>query len=94
MKLVIVESPAKCSKIQSYLGDGYKVVATMGHIRALDTKLDAVGINKNWQATYKELAVKKEAIAKLKSAAKGAMSFWLQTMIVKARALPGTSVSY
>ena len=71
MKLVIVESPAKCSKIQSYLGDGYKVVATMGHIRALDTKLDAVGINKNWEATYKELAVKKEAIAKLKSAAKG-----------------------
>ena len=72
MKLVIVESPAKCSKIQSYLGDGYKVVATMGHIRALDTKLDAVGINSNWTATYKELTVKKDAIAKLKAAAKGA----------------------
>jgi DNA topoisomerase IA len=36
--LVIVESPAKCSKIQSFLGDGYKVHATMGHIRVLDEK--------------------------------------------------------
>ena len=31
--LVIVESPAKCKKIESYLGSGYKVMATFGHIR-------------------------------------------------------------
>jgi DNA topoisomerase-1 len=72
MKLVIVESPAKCSKIQSFLGDGYKVVATMGHIRALEEKLTSVGIDNNWTATYKELSTKKDAIAKLKAAAKGA----------------------
>ena len=72
MKLVIVESPAKCSKIQSFLGDGYKVVATMGHIRALEENLSSVGIDKNWTATYKELANKKEAITKLRAAAKGA----------------------
>ena len=72
MKLVIVESPAKCSKIQSFLGDGYKVIATMGHIRALEEKLSSVGIDNNWTATYKELETKKDAIAKLKSAAKGA----------------------
>ena len=72
VKLVIVESPAKCQKIQSYLGDGYKVIATMGHIRALEESLDSVGIDKGWEPTYKELANKKEAIAKLKQAAKGA----------------------
>ena len=72
MKLVIVESPAKCSKIQSFLGDGYKVVATMGHIRALEEKLTSVGIDNNWTATYKEISTKQDAIKKLKAAAKGA----------------------
>ena len=48
MKLVIVESPAKCSKIQEYLGQGYKVMSSMGHIRALKQDLEAVGINRDW----------------------------------------------
>lgn len=34
--LVLVESPAKCAKIESYLGPGYKCVATFGHFRTLD----------------------------------------------------------
>ena len=72
MKLVIVESPAKCSKIQSYLGDGYIVKATMGHIRALEESLDSVGIDRDWEPKYAELSTKKDAIAKLRSAAKGA----------------------
>jgi len=72
MKLVIVESPAKCQKIQGYLGEGYKVVATMGHIRALEENIDSVGISRNWEPNYAELKTKKEAIAKLRSAAKGA----------------------
>ena len=33
--LVIVESPAKCKKIESYLGPGYKCLASFGHIRQL-----------------------------------------------------------
>ena len=72
MRLVIVESPAKCGKIQGYLGPGYRVVATMGHIRALEESLDAVGITKGWEPTYKELETKKDAIARLRSAAKDA----------------------
>lgn len=72
MKLVIVESPAKCSKIQSYLGDGYIVKATMGHIRALEESIDSVGIDRGWEPKYTELSTKKDAIAKLRSAAKGA----------------------
>ena len=72
MKLVIVESPAKCSKIQSYLGDGYIVKATMGHIRALEESIDSVGIDRGWEPKYAELSTKKDAITKLRSAAKGA----------------------
>lgn len=72
VKLMIVESPAKCSKIQSFLGDGYKVIATMGHIRKLDETLDSVGITKNWEPTYVEISTKKDAISKIRTAAKGA----------------------
>jgi DNA topoisomerase-1 len=71
MSLVIVESPAKCSKIQGYLGDGYTVKATFGHIRALDETLDAVGINTDWTPTFKDLDSKTDAIKALKTAAKG-----------------------
>jgi DNA topoisomerase-1 len=72
MKLVIVESPAKCGKIQGFLGAGYQVVATMGHIRALEESLDSVGIDRNWEPKYAELTTKKDAITKLKKAARGA----------------------
>ena len=71
MKLVIVESPAKCGKIQGYLGADYRVVATMGHIRALEETLESVGIDRGWEPVYKELDTKKDAIVRLKSAAKG-----------------------
>jgi DNA topoisomerase-1 len=71
MKLVIVESPAKCGKIQGYLGADYRVVATMGHIRALEETLESVGIERGWEPIYKELDTKKDAILRLKSAAKG-----------------------
>ena len=37
MKLVIVESPTKCQTIQKYLGEEYKVMASLGHIRDLST---------------------------------------------------------
>lgn len=71
MKLVIVESPAKCAKIAGFLGGEYKVHATMGHIRALEESLDSVGIDRDWEPKYAELATKREAIAKLRAAAKG-----------------------
>lgn len=37
--LVIVESPAKCKKIEGYLGPGYKCVASFGHLRELPSSL-------------------------------------------------------
>jgi DNA topoisomerase-1 len=71
MKLVVVESPAKCAKIKSFLGPGYNVIASMGHIRALQQHLDAVGIDRDFTPTYTFMEEKAKAIAALKAAAKG-----------------------
>ena len=58
-KLVIVESPAKCSKIQGFLGSGYKVIASMGHIRKLKEDLDAVGLDRDFDASWEFMTKEK-----------------------------------
>ena len=77
MNLVIVESPAKCSKIQGFLGPTYKVIATMGHIRALEEDIDAVGITRDFNLRYEFLKDKARAIQGMKSAAEGATTIYL-----------------
>lgn len=79
MKLVIVESPAKCSKIQEYLGQGYKVMSSMGHIRALKQDLEAVGINRDWVPQYENMSTKAKTIKDLKEAAAKATEVILAT---------------
>jgi DNA topoisomerase-1 len=49
--LVIVESPAKCKKIEEYLGPGYKCMASYGHIRELSS-LQNIDIKNNFNPTY------------------------------------------
>jgi DNA topoisomerase-1 len=49
--LVIVESPSKCKKIEEYLGYGYKVVASFGHIRELKT-IKNINIEDNFKTNY------------------------------------------
>ena len=49
--LVIVESPAKCKKIEEYLGPGYKCLATYGHLRELPS-LKNIDIENNFNPTY------------------------------------------
>lgn len=76
--LLIVESPAKCKKIQEFLGDGWRVQATMGHIRALKEELSGIGFNaasgvtQAWSPTYESISTKTAIIAALRSAARGA----------------------
>jgi len=77
MKLVIVESPAKCQKIQGFLGSGYKVVASMGHIRALEEDLEAVGLTRDFEAKFHFLKEKAKAMAHLKESAEGAETVYL-----------------
>ena len=49
--LMIVESPSKCAKIESYLGQRYKCIASKGHIRSLDG-LKNIDINNNYKPTF------------------------------------------
>lgn len=77
MPLIIVESPAKCSKIQGFLGLGYKVIASMGHIRGLVPDLDSIGLTKNFEPTYEFSKEKAKAIAQLRACAKEADSIIL-----------------
>ena len=49
--LVIVESPAKCKKIEQYLGPGYKVMASYGHLRELSS-LDHIDFKNNFSPTF------------------------------------------
>jgi DNA topoisomerase-1 len=65
--LVIVESPAKCKKIEEYLGPGYKCVASYGHIRELNS-LKNIDIENNFNPTYSIIDnnIKKQNIDRLK----------------------------
>lgn len=75
--LVIVESPAKCQKIQGFLGAGWRVIATMGHIRALQPDLSAVGLDRDFEAKYEWIKTKSKAIQQLKEEAKKATEIYL-----------------
>ena len=77
MNLVIVESPAKCQKIQGFLGAGWRVVASMGHIRALKHELQAIGIDKDFEPSYEFSKEKAKAIKQLKEAATDATQIYL-----------------
>jgi len=75
--LVIVESPAKCSKIQGFLGPGWRVIASMGHIRSLEEDLEAVGISRDFEPKFQFMKEKAKAIAALKEAAQGVKKVYL-----------------
>lgn len=64
--LIIVESPAKCKKIEQYLGAGYKCIASFGHIRELDG-LKSIDIKDNFKPTFIESSSKSNQIAKIRA---------------------------
>lgn len=68
-KLVIVESPTKVKSIKKYLGEGYDVVASMGHVRDLPVSKIGVDIENGFVPQYVVMKDKKDLIKKLKAAA-------------------------
>jgi DNA topoisomerase-1 len=78
--LVIVESPAKCKKIEEYLGPGYKCLASFGHLREL-LSLKNIDINNNFNPTYTviENALKKKQVELLRKEIKSATQVILAT---------------
>ena len=80
MKLVIVESPAKAKTIEKYLGKGFTVRASVGHIRDLPkSNKDAVDVENGFKPRYQIVKEKEEVIEKLHDAAKGATEVILAT---------------
>lgn len=69
-KLVIVESPTKVKSIKKYLGSGYEVMASMGHIRDLPKSKLGVDVDHNFKLQYINMPDKKDVIKKLQEAAK------------------------
>ena len=65
--LVIVESPAKCSKIEKILGSGYKCIASYGHIRELNG-LASINIENNFTPNFSMIESKRFQISKIKKA--------------------------
>ena len=65
--LVIVESPAKCGKIEGFLGTGYKCMASYGHIQQLSS-LNNIDIDNNFKPTFQPISTKSMQISKLRKA--------------------------
>ena len=86
-QLVIVESPAKAKTINKYLGSGYVVMASVGHVRDLPSKnpkgtkspVPGVDLEHDFAPTYEIMAAKKKTVTDLKRAAKGASDIWFAT---------------
>ncbi|MFB8145471.1 type I DNA topoisomerase [Microbacterium sp. NPDC056003] len=90
-KLVIVESPTKMKSIQGYLGDGYEVLSSVGHIRDLADKKDipadkkqaygkySIDVDNGFDPYYVESDRGRKTVAELKRALKGADELLLAT---------------
>ena len=77
--LVIVESPAKAKTIEKYLGDDYKVVASMGHLRDLPKSTLGIDIENDFEPKYIPVKDHKDVIDTLKKFSKSAKTVYLAT---------------
>ena len=75
--LVIVESPAKAKTIQKYLGKGFSVEASLGHVKDLPKSTLGVDINNDFETDYIVIPGKEKVVAKLKKLAAAADAIYL-----------------
>jgi DNA topoisomerase-1 len=78
-KLVIVESPAKARTVRRFLGRGYQVEASVGHVRDLLHSKLSVDVEDNFRPTYRVPAQKREVVERLKKAVGQASEVYLAT---------------
>ncbi len=87
-QLVIVESPTKAKKLQSFLGKGYRVIACLGHIRDLPSRnpkgvkrmVPGVDVEEGtFEPHYEVPSTKKPVVAELRKLAKVASEIWFAT---------------
>ena len=79
MKLVIIESPFKREALKKYLGNGYEVFATKGHIRDLPKKTFGIDLKHNFEPKYEIVPDKKTLISDLKKKASQADEVFIAT---------------
>jgi len=77
--LVIVESPAKAKTIGKYLGNGYKVTASMGHLRDLPKSKLGVDVDNGFKPDYQPVKARDATIKELKTAVKNSTNVYLAT---------------
>ncbi len=77
--LVIVESPAKAKTIQKFLGSGYEVIASNGHVRDLPKSTMGVDFENDYEPKYITIRGKGELLDKLRKAVKKADKIYLAT---------------
>jgi DNA topoisomerase-1 len=75
--LVIVESPAKAKTIQKYLGKGFEVEASMGHVKDLPKSTLGVDLENDFETEYVVIPGKEKVLLKLKKLAKNADAIYL-----------------
>jgi len=79
MKIVVVESPAKAKTINKYLGPGYEVLASFGHVRDLPPKDGSVDPKHNFKMIWEVDAKAAKRLADITKAVKGAEALILAT---------------
>lgn len=81
MDLVIVESPTKAKTLSRFLGNDYKIEASMGHVRDLPEKGGglAIDVEHDFEPNYQVLSSKKKRVAELRALAKNAKVIYLAT---------------
>jgi len=77
--LVIVESPAKAKTIEGYLGKGFTVKSSFGHVRDIPRKGMGIDIDNNFTPNYEVSEDKQKVVAELKKLTKAADIVWLAT---------------
>ncbi|MCX6823506.1 MAG: type I DNA topoisomerase [candidate division SR1 bacterium] len=78
-QLVIVESPAKSATIKKFLGEGFEVKASFGHVVDLPQKELGVDVKNNFEPKYQISPDKTKVVSELKALAKKADKVWIAT---------------
>ena len=79
MDVVVVESPTKAKTINKYLGDGYQVLSSYGHVRDLPEKDGSVVVDDDFRMIYETMADKKKRVDEIAKAVRSAERLYLAT---------------